>query len=371
MMGVDRMGETRNRTSAHMTGGILSLFILLVLAGCASTPSRQSLPDGAEMNWPPPPAEARITWTGEFSRPTDLGIGKGFWARVVELVIGEEDTRIVRPYGVYANGKGVIYVTDPGSSLVHRYDTERKSYSRLKGTKGSPLKTPIGVGGDGRGTVYVADAESGIVFRQTSDDDELLPFITKGEWRPTGLAVDPQEGRLYLADSINNQIVVFDLAGQEKFHFGSRGEEPGMFNSPTDLWFDRKGRLLVTDPLNYRIQIFSRNGLYLSAIAKEAGDAAGDFSKPKGIASDSEGHIYLADALIDAIQIFDDKGRLLLIFGDRGSKPGEFWMPAGIFIGSDDTIYVADVYNFRIQTFRYHRVGGRVSATLPTENGSR
>ena len=115
---------------------------------------------------------------------------------------------------------------------------------------------------------------------------------------------------------------------------------------------------MVTDPLNYRIQIFSRDGVYLSGIAKEAGDASGDFSKPKGVAVDGDGHVYVADAMLDVIQIFDEQGRLLLVFGDKGSHPGEFWMPAGIFIGSDDTIYVADAYNYRVQTFRYRHAAG-------------
>jgi len=350
---------------------LLALLVLLALAGCASGPSRLTLPSGAGLNWPPPPAEARITWSGEFSQPADLGIGKGFWARIVELVVGEENTRIVRPYGVYADGQGRIYVTDPGAALVHRYDTQRGRYTRLKGVNGSPLKAPIGVSGDGRGTVYVADAESGVVFRQTPADDELLPFITKGLRRPTGLGVDPQGGRLYLSDSVLDQVVVFDLAGREIFRFGSHGEKPGQFNHPTDLWLDRQGRLLVTDPLNYRIQIFSRDGVYLTSIAKQAGDAAGDFSKPKGVAVDSDGHIYLADALLDAIQIFDEQGRLLLVFGDKGSNPGEFWMPAGIFIGADDTIYVADAYNYRVQIFRYRHAAGNGDAPDTIEKKSR
>ena len=372
-IGIRLNRESRNGPEVQQTGGaalLVALLFLLVLTGCASGPSRPRLPAGAELNWPPPPAEARITWTGEINQPADLGIGKGFWTRIVELVVGEENTRIVRPYGIYADGEGRIYVTDPGAALVHRYDTRQGRYTRLRGANGTPLKAPISVSGDGRGTVYVTDAESGMVFRQTPDDDELLPFITKGLRRPTGLAVDPQGESLYISDSVSDQVVVFDLAGREKFRFGSSGEEPGKFNHPTDLWLDRHGRLLVTDPLNYRIQIFSRAGVYLSGIAKEAGDATGNFSKPKGVAVDSDGHIYLADALLDTIQIFDERGRLLLAFGDNGSHPGEFWMPAGIFIGADDTIYVADAYNYRVQTFRYRHAAGR-PAPAPIQKGSK
>lgn len=364
-----RVRDISVHRAVRLTARLLCLLLLLVGTGCAAGPSPTRLPVGAGLNWPPPPGEARITWTGEISVPEDLGIGKGFWTRLVELITGEKNTRIVRPYGVYADGEGSIYVTDPGAGIVHLYDTRRGRYLRLRGTAESPLRVPIGVCGDGKGTVYVTDSESGVVFRHTAGDDALHPFITKGLKRPTGLALDPQAGRLYLADSALHQIAVFDLAGHEQFRFGSQGAAPGMFNHPTDLWFDRKGRLLVTDPLNFRVQIFSGVGGYLSSIVGTVGDAAGDFTKPKGVAVDSDGHIYLADALFDAVQIFNEQGQLLLVVGARGSRPGEFWMPAGIFIGADDTIYVADAYNNRVQTFRYHHGSVKGGALGGTQMG--
>lgn len=344
----------------------LFLLSLLCVAGCASGSARSRLPAGFDLRWPAPPGEARIAWTGEITEPADLGIDKGIWTRLVELVSGEEENKIVRPYGVHADGEGRVYVTDPGAGVVHLYDTGKGQYSRLRGMPETPLLVPIGVSGDGAGTVYVTDSESGSVFRHVVGDDHLKPFITGLLKRPTGIAFNRVNGLLYLAETEKHQIVVFDRDGGERFRIGSRGEEPGDFNYPTDLWIDRQGRLLVTDALNFRIQIFTATGGFITSVGF-AGDAAGSLSKPKGVAVDSDGHLYVVDALLDAVQIFDENGQLLLVFGVRGSRPGEFWMPAGIFIGADDAIYVADAYNYRIQTFRYRRAAGAVSVPPRTE----
>jgi DNA-binding beta-propeller fold protein YncE len=332
------------------------IVLLPVLAGCAGNSARNRPQSGVELRWPPPPAEARIVLSGEISEPGDLGIGKGFWNRLVEMVSGEKKSRIVRPYGVYDDGAGRIYVTDPGAGVVHLYDTAGGRYARLAGTAETPLQVPIGVSGDGKGMAYITDSASGIVFRHGGDDDSLTPFIKSGLTRPTGIAFNRQSGRIYVADSVRHQIVVFDTAGKELFRIGSRGVNPGQFNSPTDLWIDRQGRLLVTDPLNFRVQILTGEGRYLGGFGI-AGERAGEIAKPKGVAMDSDGHVYLADALLDAVQIFDEKGGLFLKLGTRGDRAGEFWMPAGLFIAANDTIYVADAYNNRVQIFRYRPPG--------------
>jgi DNA-binding beta-propeller fold protein YncE len=108
----------------------------------------------------------------------------------------------------------------------------------------------------------------------------------------------------------------------------------------------------VTDPLNYRIKVFSPEGQLVGQIGK-AGDVPGELNKPKGVAIDSDGHLYVCDSLQDTVQMFDNNGALVLNFGSNGNNDGQFWMPSGIFIDSRDYIYVADTYNQRIQVFRY------------------
>jgi DNA-binding beta-propeller fold protein YncE len=336
---------------------LLLLTVSLLFAGCVGRTAPVSGIPSELLRWPPAPAPVKIQWLGEFNDPRDLDIRKGFWTRVVEFVSGEERTGIVRPYGVFADDHGRIYVADPGGGVVHLLDRENHRSVRLMGGDDAPLRLPIGVTGDGNGTVYVTDSASGVVFRHVVGEEILTPFINGTVLRPTGIVCDPVRKRIYVSDTSRHQIAVFDLAGKELFRIGSRGSQPAEFNFPTDLCLDRQGQLVVTDSLNSRIQVISPDGHFVSQLGK-AGDSAGYLSKPKGVAVDSEGHIYSADALHDAVQIFDVSGRLLLSFGMRGTRPAEFWMPSGLFMDSHDTLFVSDTFNHRIQLFRYRRDAG-------------
>lgn len=338
--------------------------LLILLTGCAggAKPKRDSRSD--LLRWPSPPGPAKIEWLQDVSQPQDLGIEKGFWKKLVEFVTGEERTGMVRPYGVYSDNHGRLYVADSGASVVLLYDREEGRAVTLRGSDEHPLRLPIGITGDSTQKIYVTDSASAAVFSYTPGDDGLKPFITGGLDRPTGIVCDAARGRLYVTDTVRNQIVAFDLSGRELLRFGAKGTRAGQFNYPTDICLDRRGRIIVNDSLNFRFQLFSADGGFVSMFGT-AGDSAGYLSKPKGVAVDSDGHLYSADALLDAVQVFDVSGRFLLTFGTRGIRPGEFWMPSGLFIDSHDIIYVADTYNRRIQLFRYLSDGS--TSTVKTQ----
>jgi len=71
-----------------------------------------------------------------------------------------------------------------------------------------------------------------------------------------------------------------------------------------------------------------------------------------GIAVDSKGFIYVVDRLQSRIQKFDDTGKLIAIWGSKGSSLGELNKPEDIGI-NDKTgeVFVTDTKNSRIQVF--------------------
>lgn len=83
-----------------------------------------------------------------------------------------------------------------------------------------------------------------------------------------------------------------------------------MFNYPTFITIDRDGRLYVTDTGNFRVQIFDKEGRYIKDFGKP-GNKGGFFARPKGVAIDSEGNIYVVDAMFQNVQIFNREGELL------------------------------------------------------------
>lgn len=307
--------------------------------------------------WPPAPDQPRIEYVRAFSKPAELGIGKGFFARVKDLLFGEADERLVRPMAV-AVSRGVIYVADPGAKGIHRFDVVHGAYDLLKAAGDIPLPSPVGLARGAEGEIYATDSALGKVFVIRPGDASAAPLPLAAKLsQPTGIAYDAARGQLIVTDTAEHRIKRFNLEGKLVATLGQRGGGNGEFNFPTHLWLTPQGRLLVTDSLNFRIQSFDTNGLYLGKFGQQ-GDGTGDSARPKGIAADRHGHIYVADALFHALQIFDGNGRLLLPVGGHGNERGEFWLPAGLFIDTDDSdlIYVADSQNRRIQVLRY--IGG-------------
>jgi DNA-binding beta-propeller fold protein YncE len=112
------------------------------------------------------------------------------------------------------------------------------------------------------------------------------------------------------------------------------------------------GNLYVADTLNYRIQVFDSKGGFVRAFGTQ-GDRPGEFIRPKGIGVDSEGHVYVADAEFNNFQILTPEGKPLLAVGTLGIQPGEFALVAGLYIDPKNQIYTSEMFHGRIQVFQY------------------
>ena len=147
---------------------------------------------------------------------------------------------------------------------------------------------------------------------------------------PTNMVVD--NDRLYVSDTLNDRIVILDLkdkcrGGSEKILsgvcfvdvFGRGGNDPGEFDLPRGLAFDSTDDLLyVADSDNDRIQVFEMdsnncprtdeiiNGVCFIEEFGSEGTGNGKFNTPLGIALDSDNKkLFVADSGNDRIQVFD------------------------------------------------------------------
>jgi sugar lactone lactonase YvrE len=355
-----RKGMTRGNAALRRTAWFFAMVpVFCVLSSCAAVQPAPTDPRPS-ITWPLASENSRIVWVKSIAGPADLGIGKGFWRRMLEVVSGEENSSaIARPYGVLRSAAGQIYLADPGAGLVHCLDVVKGSYSIIVNQDGSPLPSPIGLTEDDTGRLYITDSVAGMVYRFDPKDGSLKPLLSKALERPTGIAFHPLSRLLYVADTTASQIVVLDQSGVELRRIGSRGQDSLGFNHPTDLAIDARGQIYVTDSLNFRITLLTPEGQLVRQFGAP-GDSQGNFSRPKGIAVDSAGNIYVSDSLRDAVQVFDRDGALQLVFGRNGVGPAQFWLPSGLFIDRHDQIYVTDTYNRRIQVFRHMTNGASV-----------
>ena len=320
--------------------------------------------------WPLPPDTPRIRYVTAYHGLTDFKKNSGRWK---SLLIGPEadrpSTQLMKPYGIAVAGDGRVFVTDTAARRVFVFDPHGQSVAFV-GEKG-PMKVvkPIGVAIDASGIVFIADATLKRVIGYRPDGSVAIAIGHDGELEsPSGLAIDRRRSLLYVADARKHQVLCY-AAGDGAFvrAIGKRGTESGEFNFPTNLSVDRSGRLYVTDTLNFRVQIFDGSGAFVSSIGTQ-GDTPGHLNRAKGVGVDSEGHVYIADTSFNNFQIFDADGSILLFVGSTGDGPGEFLLPAGLFVDDEDRIYVADQGNARVQVFQ--RVRTEPAAAPQADPGS-
>jgi len=175
--------------------------------------------------------------------------------------------------------------------------------------------------------------------------------------RPKGLDV-AANGDVYVVDSLNHRVQVFDKDGQFLRQWGGQGNGPGQFQEPWGIAVDSNaGVVYVCDTWNHRIQKFTLEGRFLTqwgAFGDSKGAAVGMeymFYGPRDIVIDAAGNLYVADTGNKRIMRFDPDGKFLGQWGGIGDGEGQFQEPVGLVIDGQGNIYVADTWNRRIQKF--------------------
>jgi DNA-binding beta-propeller fold protein YncE len=347
-----------------VVGFLISLGVIL-LSGCAETRYAMQYgqaEEGASKAWPAKPDPARFRFVGELTGEKNFQqVGEksvadsvsGFFKALIGLGSGlREQKTLQRPQSGVVGPTGRIFVTDTAKQAVFVFDeTAGKLELWHEANDEADFVSPVGIAIAKNGDVLVADSEQRQVFRLSKEGKPLSSFGYGEIERPTGLAIDPATGRIYVADTAEHNIKVYEPEGTLVAIIGSVGTAPGEFNAPTHLAFS-KGKLYVTDTFNARIQVLDTDGKFVREFGKR-GLYIGNLVRPKGVAVDSEENVYVIESFHDYLLVFDNGGRFLLPIGGTGSAVGQFYLPAGVWTDGLDRIYVADMFNGRVMIFQY------------------
>ena len=107
-------------------------------------------------------------------------------------------------------------------------------------------------------------------------------------------------------------------------------------------------RIYVADSCNHRVQVFDRDGAFLRTYG-EAGSGVGQLSYPYDVRVDADGNQFVCEFGNSRIQVFDKDGQPVETIGRIGREPGEFFNPFAIAFDSKGNLYVADSQNHRVQ----------------------
>jgi DNA-binding beta-propeller fold protein YncE len=265
--------------------------------------------------------------------------------------------QLITPYGLAVDSKNKLYIADGQVGAVFIFDTETKDLEMIKNGVHASFGLIVGLAIDDDDRLFVSDSglHHVLVF---SPQHKQQASISEGMFDPGGIALDRENRFLYVADTALDQVLVYDA---DKFtllrRIGRGGKnhiltDPGDFAKPTNVAVDEDGNLYVSDTLNNRIEIFDADGNFIRTFGK-AGDGPDHFARPKGIAIDADGHIWVADSVQDRIQCFNSEGKLLMYIGTHGMLPGQFRALAGLAIDKNNRIFTAEQFPGRVQMFRY------------------
>ncbi|TBR11785.1 MAG: 6-bladed beta-propeller [Rugosibacter sp.] len=211
--------------------------------------------------------------------------------------------------------------------------------------------------------VFVSDSRNGRIQVFDLDGHFKRQFGAPGKGegqlgRPMNLTIHKDE--LYVAEYFNDRIQVFSLDGQSRHLIGKSGSGPGEFNAPGGVTVAPNGDLLVPDFYNHRVQRLKADGTFVRqwGVTGEKGHTAGVFIYPTDVALDRNGMLYVSDSYANRIQVFDIAGKPVnkwggpFAIGIPGPFSGWFRVVTGIAVGTQGDIFAADFYNHRVQKFR-------------------
>ena len=345
----------------------LVTILLILVSGCAETRQVMRYGQAAEEKvWPPAPETPRFRYVGQLTGEANFkdveegGAGKtiaNFFRALVGLGSEGAQTRTLhRPQSGLVDSTGRILVTDVGRNAIYVFDEKQGKFSVWNAASEEySFASPVGIAEANSGDFLVTDSKLKRVIRLDNAGNPKGEFGSEDFGRPTGIAVDPSTGRIYVADTDEHNIKVFDESGKQEQVIGQGGAGNGEFNTPTHLAF-LDNILYVTDTFNARIQLLDPQGKFIKSIGKR-GLFIGNLVRPKGVTADSEGNVYIIESFHDFLLVYDRNGRFLLPIGGTGSDVGQFYLPAGVWSDNRDRIYVADMFNGRVVIFQYLREG--------------
>jgi DNA-binding beta-propeller fold protein YncE len=256
-----------------------------------------------------------------------------------------------------------LWVVDQMSSMVIKFDPNGQ-VQLLLGRKAeaeripalppaAPVAAPAAQGGRpaGTGNAPAAEGPPGGAARGLPGAGAQADVFQ----RPTDVSWDAA-GNIYVADGYgNSRVAKFDKNGKFIKSWGSTGLAPGQFRTVHGIALDTQGNVYVADSGNRRIQVFDGDGTFKRQFL--------NVGTPSAICMTGGAHQYLYSSNSNPPEDIDINGeiykveldgRLVGRFGRAGKLPKEFGTVNAIDCRSENELYVGEIGNWRVQKLTLH-----------------
>lgn len=254
------------------------------------------------------------------------------------------------PVGVAVDPRGEVYVSDQGNNRVVEFNASGTAVHAWgtvgRGTMQFNSPGDLVLAPDGR--AYVVDT--------TNRRIEVLRGgrqVDEAKWNAGSLALD-LAGDLFASDFGHRRIWEFGANLQLLRTISIPEIDVGAQPFPAGVAVDRRGNLYVADREHNRIVKLSPTGTVLAAFGRYGtgrpvlGTGMPLFDMPSDVAVDGRGRMYVADTRNDRIQILSPTGRVLAILPGIHDLHTQLGQVVSLALGPHEDIYVAEYYDNQV-----------------------
>lgn len=263
---------------------------------------------------------------------------------------GTRDGSFIRPRAIGVHGDEVYVIDTTGRVQVF---TTQGEFKRMWNMPSADNGTPTAITFF-EGKVIIPDTHASVIRHYTPEGKLLETWGEYGNGEdqfiyPTGITI-AADGTQFFSEygQQAERVHVFDGENQFLRQWGELGEANGKFNRCMAIGLCG-GELFVADTANHRVQVFDTAGTWLRCIAT-AGTAPGQLKYPHDLCIAKDTQILVAEYGANRISRYHLDGRFIRCYGSAGRAPGQFNAPRGVAY-SDGVFYVADTDNHRVQVF--------------------
>jgi sugar lactone lactonase YvrE len=285
------------------------------------------------------PRVFRITPEGTIFRVAGNGI-RGDAAAGAKAI----DTSLNIPRQIAVDGNGNLFIADQGGNRAYVVD------------KNGVINSIAGTGTAG----YNGDGGKATEAQLSA---------------PRGIAVDPTDGTLYIADTGNNRVrritpdgIISTFAGTGAVDFNLLQGKATEVNlgSPRGMVVDGQGNLYIAEFNTNRIRKVTKAGDLTTVAGNGEQGASGDggnalqaaIEAPIDLALDAQGNLYVAQLLANVVRKIAANGTITTIAGNGkagfagdGGKATDatFNTPLSVAVGPAGQVLISDTANMRIR----------------------
>ncbi len=281
-----------------------------------------------------------------------------------------------RQLAVAADGR--LYVAEEFNHRISVFNPDG-SFAFTFGQQGAgegQFERPSGIAIGPSGQIYVADTWNYRVQVFTSEGEFVRVWGQRGEyglaaqtapedafWGPRAVAVDGEE-QVYVADTGNKRIRVYDSQGRHLRDIGSGGSGNGQLDEPVGLAISPNGVLYVADTWNRRISAFLLDGTPASIFTGQDKAAVNHFrvrawfddlgNRPYLALDPARNLLYVSDPDAGRVLVYDTDGSCVGSFGQLNRErpdASQFASVGGLVVDDQGRLFAADAGSGRILRF--------------------